>query len=190
MLADALVADHPAQDDQPAQLLQWTDSESVHAAVAAQLEALRDDDAGGTITAIHRLPEKPASMTPSKACSGQQLFRLGELPMVRVDQLCRHSAALQATVHQVAERQARVHPDDLRKLKLTDQGRVLIRQGECQAEATVVADSAVASGTVCIPLTTALAAELGPAFGSVSVQPVSDAQQALDLAADASGEAG
>jgi len=190
MLAESLHDNHSAQDDAPAALLQWTDSESVHAAVAVQLQAQRDDDAVGTISAIHRLPEKPTSMTPSKASSDQQLFRLGELPMVRVDQLCRHSAALQATEHQVAERQARVHPDDLRKLKLTDQGRVLIRQGECQAEATVVADSAVARGTVSIPLTTSLAAELGPAFGAVSVQPANHAQQALDLAADATGAAG
>ena len=151
MLADAVLADDSAAAEQQHDLLQWTDSESVRAAVAARLDVLRDKDGSDLKSAIHIAPEKPASMAAAKPAGGKQLYRLSELPMVRVDQLCRHSAALQATVHQVAERQARVHPDDLRKLDLADQGRALITQGEQQAEARVVADASIAIGTICIP---------------------------------------
>jgi len=187
MLAEAVLADDSAAAEQQYDLLQWTDSESVRSAVATRLDALRDNETADLKPAIHVLPEKPASLPAVKAAAGKQLYRLSELPMVRVDPLCRHSAALQATVHQVAERQARVHPDDLRKLQLADQSRALITQGEQQAEARVVADASIAIGTICIPLTTALAAELGTAFGPVILQLPADAQHALAFESEQAG---
>ncbi|MBU1188688.1 MAG: NADH-quinone oxidoreductase subunit NuoG [Gammaproteobacteria bacterium] len=192
-LAESMSAASTPADAQDASLLQWNDDDAVRQAVANRLQALREgvSDAGSSVdlqAVIHQLPEKPASMTLPKSSAAGQLYRLGELPMVRVDQLCRHSAALQASAHQVADRQARLHPDDLRKLKLNDQARVLISQGDARAEATVVADAAVASGCIGIALTTALAAELGAAFGPVSLQPAADAQQTLALAESDAGD--
>jgi NADH-quinone oxidoreductase subunit G len=183
MLADLLHADGDDTQTSATGLRQWNDAQSVSTELAAVLKQIADAD-NAAAGCLQQLPQKPSSLSAAKARSSKQLSRISELPMVRVDQLCRHSKPLGDSVHQVQEREVLVHPQELRKLKLNDQDAVLVVQGDLQAKARIIADQRIAPGCAWIALTTALAAELGAAFGAVTVQSL-PADHNLD---DAHGE--
>jgi NADH-quinone oxidoreductase subunit G len=77
----------------------------------------------------------------------QGLYRIGEVPMYRVDALCRRSAPLQQTA-QSASDFVGLNPGDAEALGLAEGDRARVRQGESQSEFDVIVSERVPAGGV------------------------------------------
>jgi len=108
------------------------------------------------------------------AVSGPQqvesLERIGEAAPYATDALVRRAAALQETPDAEASGRVRVHPAEAERLGLDDGCTVRVSQDGDQVEMELRLDERVAEGCAWIQAGTATAAQLGAAFGAVSIE--------------------
>lgn len=95
------------------------------------------------------------------------LMRTGGVAIYHSDPIVRRAASLQQTVH-AAVPEARVHPDTLLLLGLTDGASATAKQNGSQAAVTVRADAALPENTVYLPAHAANAA-LGGLMNSIEL---------------------
>lgn len=100
------------------------------------------------------------------------LTLISDVAMYRTDSLLRRSVALQQTPENKQALVARVHPQTLSAMDLTDAEQVLITQGECSVAVDVQPDDTITEGCLYLPVATEVSRKLGIAFGKVSVSPV------------------
>lgn len=107
-----------------------------------------------------------------KDSDSDTLTLISDVAMYRTDSLLRRSVALQQTPENKQALVARVHPQTLSVMDLTEAEQVLITQGECSFAVDVQPDDTIAEGCLYLPVATEVSRKLGIAFGKVSVSPV------------------
>lgn len=103
-----------------------------------------------------------------------ELILLSEVPIYSTDALLRHSDALQQTPEMARAEQVRMHPAQAEALNLSAGDSVIITQGDLSVSSELILDNTLAQGCVYLAATTALATQLGPMFGAVSVAGVAE----------------
>ena len=100
------------------------------------------------------------------------LWRVGEVPLYAVDPLVRRAGALQRTAEAPAA-EIRINPAAARALGLTAGAMATVRQNESERIFPVAEDPAVPDGCLLLHAGVAHSVGLGPAWGPVTVKPVS-----------------
>ncbi|MFN3234625.1 MAG: NADH-quinone oxidoreductase subunit NuoG [Gammaproteobacteria bacterium] len=98
------------------------------------------------------------------------LERISQVPLYRADALVRHSDALQAMCEHEKTDALRVNAVTAKKLNITNNDRVSLKQGDATQSFVVVIDECVPDQGVLIPAAMESTANLGNMFGTVEVK--------------------
>ena len=104
--------------------------------------------------------------------AASSLWRIGEVPLYAVDPLVRRAGALQQTA-EVPAAAVRVNPVLARTLGVTAGGMATVRQNGAERVLGVEEDPAVPDGCVLLHAGVPHSVGLGPAWGPITVEPVS-----------------
>jgi NADH-quinone oxidoreductase subunit G len=113
------------------------------------------------------LAPSETELTSADAADG--LFRIGDVPMYRVDALCRRSGPLQQTVQSESDFVG-LNPADAEALGLSEGDRARVRQGETQSEFDVIVSERVPVGGVWLRSATCETHMLQHAVGPLTVE--------------------
>jgi NADH-quinone oxidoreductase subunit G len=102
--------------------------------------------------------------------SGNRLLRVSEIPIYATDAVVRRSPPLQETEDAKLGRNAVVHPETAKLLKLSENSRVEIRQNGVSAHFPLRIDDSIAPGCVLTPLGVSGATLLGAAYSIVELE--------------------
>ena len=103
---------------------------------------------------------------------GNELWRIGDVPMFATDNLVRRSPPLSQTAH-ARSTAARINPSTADRLGLSDAGRVRVVQGETSAEVDLTLDERIAPNALWLPAAHDAVRVLGSAHGPVEVESAS-----------------
>ncbi len=106
-------------------------------------------------------------LQPTEA--GNDLYRVGEIPMYSADALCRRADALQQTVHANSQFVG-LNAADASRLGLSDGGTARVHQGEAYTEFAVRISEQVPTGAAWVRSGTCSTRELGSATGPIQVE--------------------
>lgn len=108
-----------------------------------------------------------ASKLPSRSRSVQQV---SSTVAYAIDELTRHSSALQATENVQTASSLRLNSAQAEKMGLSQADQVHVQQEQGGAALAVMLDENVPSGCVCVPSGIAAVSDLSQAFGNVTVE--------------------
>ena len=114
----------------------------------------------------------PVSVGEGADAAGSLLWRVGEVPLYAVDPLVRRAGSLQRTV-EVSEPAVRINPAVARAHGLEAGGMATVRQNGVVRTLEVAEDPAVPEGCVLLHSGVEHSVGLGPAWGPITVEPVS-----------------
>lgn len=124
----------------------------------------------GTIT--HALNNQTDDMNIQSVMSsqnGEQLVRVGEIPLYHGDPLTRRASSLQLT-RQAAQPVAALHPDTLTALGLNDGEISVLTQNGAEIRLTVKADPSIPAGAVQVPGAHPATQGLGGLFAPIEMK--------------------
>jgi NADH-quinone oxidoreductase subunit G len=101
--------------------------------------------------------------------AGNDLYRIGEVPMYSSDAVCRRADALQQSVHAFSQFVG-LNPVDATRLGLSDGGTARVHQGEAYTELEVRVRDQVPVGGAWVRSGTCSTRELGSATGPIKVE--------------------
>lgn len=109
-------------------------------------------------------PYQPASLIQEE---GSALCRIGEWPMYRIDDTCRHAEALQKSA--AAQTSCvRMHSDTINEYQLSES--VTISQGEIEITLPLVTDDSIAPKAVCVANALPETMDLGHALTAIRIK--------------------
>ena len=112
-----------------------------------------------------------------------RLQRVGEVPQYEADPIVRRSEPLQKTKYNI-QRKARMHPEDLRMMRIKEGDAVLVKQDQGSAVLLVRADLHVAPGCVRIAAAHKQTIGLGDLMGDIAIEKIpGDEQEAAKASA-------
>ena len=148
----------------------YEDIDGVRAEAEARIgEVTPPDNLAGPAPAAGTAADAAGEGTEGAASS---LWRIGEVPLYAVDPLVRRAGALQQTAEAPAAA-VRVNPALARTLGVTAGGMATVRQNGAERVLGVEEDPAVPDGCVLLHAGVPHSAGLGPAWGPITVEPVS-----------------
>ncbi len=112
--------------------------------------------------------QRPAWQAPQSPSAPTGLMRCADLPPYAVDAITRRAGALQQT-HDAQPAPLSINSAQAQKLGLAAGASVVVTQGAAHASLPVSIDDGVPDGCVWIPTGIAAAADLGPAYGTVTL---------------------
>ena len=101
--------------------------------------------------------------------NNSMLQRIGAVHMYSGDSLVRRATALQKTFS-IARDAVRIHPSDVKKLGISGEESVVIKQGDGRVVMSLVEDPSIPEGCVYLLSATSKATALGASYGHVTVQ--------------------
>jgi NADH-quinone oxidoreductase subunit G len=131
-------------------------------------EAVRDALRARTGTVALDNTQQPGAVSETSRAEG--LERIGEAAPYATDALVRRAAALQETPDAEASALVRIHPAEAERLGLDDGCTVRVSQDGEPVAMELRLDERVAGGCAWIQSGTAAAAQLGAAFGAVTIE--------------------
>jgi NADH-quinone oxidoreductase subunit G len=129
--------------------------------IATQCENIRLDNSAAATE---------LGLSASVTVSGNRLLRISEVPIYATDPVVRRSPPLQETEDAKASRGAVVHPETAKRLRLTANSNIEIRQNGVSAQFALQIDDRVAPGCVWTPLGIPGMPLLGAAYSVVEVE--------------------
>ena len=121
-----------------------------------------------TLCATLPANSRPAWQAPQSPVAPAGLMRCADLPPYAVDAITRRAGALQQT-HDAQPAPLSINSAQAQKLGLAAGASVVVTQGAAHASLPVSIDDGVPDGCVWMPTGIAAAADLGPAYGTVTL---------------------
>ncbi|MEF9384764.1 NADH-quinone oxidoreductase subunit NuoG [Ralstonia solanacearum species complex bacterium KE056] len=131
-------------------------------------EAVRDDVLAKPV--VERLSNATAAQTAAPAAAAGGIERLADVPIYHADPIVRRAGSLQLTAASRAAVRAGLPADLFEQLGLAAGDAVRVTQGQGSVVLPAVLDRTLASGVIRVPAATEASAQLGPMFGTVSVE--------------------
>lgn len=131
-------------------------------------EAVRDDVLAKPV--VERLSNATAAQTATPAAAAGGIERLADVPIYHADPIVRRAGSLQLTAASRAAVRAGLPADLFEQLGLAAGDAVRVTQGQGSVVLPAVLDRTLASGVIRVPAATEASAQLGPMFGTVSVE--------------------
>ncbi|MDO3520431.1 NADH-quinone oxidoreductase subunit NuoG [Ralstonia pseudosolanacearum] len=131
-------------------------------------EAVRDDVL--TKPVAERLSNATAAQTAAPVAAAGGIERLADVPIYHADPIVRRAGSLQLTAASRAAVRAGLPADLFEQLGLAVGDAVRVTQGQGSVVLPAVLDRTLASGVIRVPAATEASAQLGPMFGTVSVE--------------------
>ncbi|MHA6907142.1 NADH-quinone oxidoreductase subunit NuoG [Ralstonia pseudosolanacearum] len=131
-------------------------------------EAVRDDVLAKPVA--ERLSNATAAQTAAPAAAAGGIERLADVPIYHADPIVRRAGSLQLTAASRAAVRAGLPADLFEQLGLAAGDAVRVTQGQGSVVLPAVLDRTLASGVIRVPAATEASAQLGPMFGTVSVE--------------------
>ncbi|CAH0441466.1 NADH-quinone oxidoreductase subunit NuoG [Ralstonia pseudosolanacearum] len=131
-------------------------------------EAVRDDVLAKPVA--DRLSNATAAQTAAPAAAAGGIERLADVPIYHADPIVRRAGSLQLTAASRAAVRAGLPADLFEQLGLAAGDAVRVTQGQGSVVLPAVLDRTLASGVIRVPAATEASAQLGPMFGTVSVE--------------------
>ncbi|MGE1002848.1 NADH-quinone oxidoreductase subunit NuoG [Ralstonia pseudosolanacearum] len=131
-------------------------------------EAVRDDVL--TKPVAERLSNATTAQTAAPAAAAGGIERLADVPIYHADPIVRRAGSLQLTAASRAAVRAGLPADLFEQLGLAVGDAVRVTQGQGSVVLPAVLDRTLASGVIRVPAATEASAQLGPMFGTVSVE--------------------
>ncbi|MHA6881071.1 NADH-quinone oxidoreductase subunit NuoG [Ralstonia pseudosolanacearum] len=131
-------------------------------------EAVRDDVLAKPV--VERLSNATAAQTATPAAAAGGIERLADVPIYHADPIVRRAGSLQLTAASRAAVRAGLPADLFEQLGLAAGDAVRVTQGQGSVVLPAVLDCTLASGVIRVPAATEASAQLGPMFGTVSVE--------------------
>jgi NADH-quinone oxidoreductase subunit G len=135
-------------------------------------EEIRDALRSQVGTVVLDNTQADGAVTGAMSAAGAGLERIGEVAMYATDAVVRRAAALQKTPDAAFAGLVRIHPAQAEKTGVRDGYTVTVRQGDASVVMDVNLDERVAEGCAWIQSGTPAAAQLGAAFGPVTLERV------------------
>ncbi|MGA3842093.1 NADH-quinone oxidoreductase subunit NuoG [Ralstonia nicotianae] len=131
-------------------------------------EAVRDDVLAKPVA--ERLSNATAAQTAAPVAAAGGIERLADVPIYHADPIVRRAGSLQLTAASRAAVRAGLPADLFEQLGLAVGDAVRVSQGQGSVVLPAVLDRTLASGVIRVPAATEASAQLGPMFGTVSVE--------------------
>ncbi|MHA6824963.1 NADH-quinone oxidoreductase subunit NuoG [Ralstonia pseudosolanacearum] len=131
-------------------------------------EAVRDDVL--TKPVAERLSNATTAQTAAPAAAAGGIERLADVPIYHADPIVRRAGSLQLAAASRAAVRAGLPADLFEQLGLAVGDAVRVTQGQGSVVLPAVLDRTLASGVIRVPAATEASAQLGPMFGTVSVE--------------------
>lgn len=131
-------------------------------------EAVRDDVLAKPVA--ERLSNATAAQTAAPVAAAGGIERLADVPIYHADPIVRRAGSLQLTAASRAAVRAGLPADLFEQLGLAVGDAVRVTQGQGSVVLPAVLDRTLASGVIRVPAATEASAQLGPMFGTVSVE--------------------
>ncbi|MGA3949341.1 NADH-quinone oxidoreductase subunit NuoG [Ralstonia nicotianae] len=131
-------------------------------------EAVRDDVLAKPVA--ERLSNATAAQTAAPVAAAGGIERLADVPIYHADPIVRRAGSLQLTAASRAAVRAGLPADLFEQLGLAVGDAVRVTQGQGSVVLPAVLDRTLASGVIRVPAATEVSAQLGPMFGTVSVE--------------------
>lgn len=131
-------------------------------------EAVRDGVLAKPV--VERLSNATAAQTAAPAAAAGGIERLADVPIYHADPIVRRAGSLQLTAASRAAVRAGLPADLFEQLGLAAGDAVRVTQGQGSVVLPAVLDRTLASGVIRVPAATEASAQLGPMFGTVSVE--------------------
>ncbi|WP_405126655.1 NADH-quinone oxidoreductase subunit NuoG [Ralstonia pseudosolanacearum] len=131
-------------------------------------EAVRDDVLAKPVA--ERLSNAFAAQTAAPVAAAGGIERLADVPIYHADPIVRRAGSLQLTAASRAAVRAGLPADLFEQLGLAVGDAVRVTQGQGSVVLPAVLDRTLASGVIRVPAATEASAQLGPMFGTVSVE--------------------
>ncbi|MGA4260237.1 NADH-quinone oxidoreductase subunit NuoG [Ralstonia nicotianae] len=131
-------------------------------------EAVRDDVLAKPVA--ERLSNATAAQTAAPVAAAGGIERLADVPIYHADPIVRRAGSLQLTAASRAAVRAGLPADLFEQLGLAVGDAVRVTQGQGSVVLQAVLDRTLASGVIRVPAATEASAQLGPMFGTVSVE--------------------
>ncbi|MFV8668583.1 NADH-quinone oxidoreductase subunit NuoG [Ralstonia pseudosolanacearum] len=131
-------------------------------------EAVRDDVLAKPVA--ERLSNATTAQTAAPAAAAGGIERLADVPIYHADPIVRRAGSLQLAAASRAAVRAGLPADLFEQLGLAVGDAVRVTQGQGSVVLPAVLDRTLASGVIRVPAATEASAQLGPMFGTVSVE--------------------
>ncbi len=131
-------------------------------------EAVRDDVLAKPVA--ERLSNATAAQTAAPVAAAGGIERLADVPIYHADPIVRRAGSLQLTAASRAAVRAGLPADLFEQLGLAVGDAVRVTQGQGSVVLPAGLDRTLASGVIRVPAATEASAQLGPMFGTVSVE--------------------
>ncbi|TYZ52454.1 NADH-quinone oxidoreductase subunit G [Ralstonia solanacearum] len=131
-------------------------------------EAVRDDVLAKPVA--ERLSNATAAQTAAPVAAAGGIERLADVPIYHADPIVRRAGSLQLTAASRAAVRAGLPADLFEQLGLAVGDAVRVTLGQGSVVLPAVLDRTLASGVIRVPAATEASAQLGPMFGTVSVE--------------------